>query len=490
MTAVRWIFGDQLGPHFVDESDDHIVLVESSAVWRRRTYHRAKAQIVLSAMRHRARELGDRCTYRRASTYAEGLVGLGHMSVSDPTSYGARRLVRSLGMQVEPSRGFLTPESEFAQWAAQRGGKRLLQEDFYRFVRVRHGVLMDGDRPMGGAWNFDRDNRLPPPKKQRTLGLPGPWRPVEDDIDEAVRRDIAELEAKGVRFVGDVAPREFAVTRAEALAALDDFIVHRLPMFGPYEDAAMSEDPFLAHSLLSVPLNLGLLHPGELVAAATSALESGHAPLQSVEGFIRQVIGWREYVWHLHWHLGEGYSGSNALGATRELPDWWAELSAEDVRAQCLRTALTELRQRGWNHHIQRLMVFGNWALQRGFDPRATADWFRRMYVDGYEWVMSANVIGMALYADGGVMATKPYAAGGAYINRMTNYCGSCTYRHADRVGDAPCPFTAGYWNFIDRNREVLKGNHRMSVPLRGLDRLADREALLDQERARGDGPP
>jgi deoxyribodipyrimidine photolyase-related protein len=351
-------------------------------------------------------------------------------------------------------------------------------------------VLVDAGRPVGGSWNFDRDNRLPPPRKQPTLGLPPPWMPEEDDIDAQVRRDIAALEGRGIRFVGDAAPREFAVTRAEALAALDDFVTHRLPLFGPYEDAAMTEDPFLAHSRLSVPLNLGLLHPSELVAAALSAFEAGHAPLQSVEGFIRQVIGWREYVWHLHWHLGEDYSASNALGATRPLPDWWANLEVEDVRAHCLRTALAELRVRGWNHHIQRLMIFGNWALQRGFEPSATADWFRRMYVDGYEWVMSANVIGMALYADGGVMATKPYAAGGAYIHRMTNYCGSCTYRHATRVGASACPFTAGYWSFIDGNREQLKGNHRMSVPLRGLERLVDLDELLQQERARDDGPP
>lgn len=486
---MRWIFGDQLGPHFVEDADQ-VVLVESSAVWERRVYHRAKAQIMLSAIRHRARELGDRVRYSRVRTYREALSGIGPITVSEPTSYGARRLVRDLGATVEPARGFVTSADEFTAWADARGRKRLLQEDFYRHVRTRHDILMQGGRPAGGQWNFDHDNRLPPPRKQRTLGLPPPWAPVEDDIDAEVRRDIDEMEARGIRFVGGHTPRRFAVTRAEALDALDDFVGHRLAAFGPYEDAAMDGDPFLAHSLLSVPLNLGLLHPLEIVSAAIAAWEEGAAPLQSVEGLVRQVIGWREYVWHLHWHLGEGYVGSNALDAHKPLPTWWESLDADSVHARCLQTSLAELRDRGWNHHIQRLMIFGNWALQRGFDPRATSDWFRRVYVDGYEWVMSANVIGMALYADGGVMATKPYAAGGAYINRMTDYCRGCAYKPAVRVGPTACPFTAGYWAFIDRARPHIADNHRMSVPLRGLDRLSDRDAVIAQEDLRGDGPP
>jgi deoxyribodipyrimidine photolyase-related protein len=489
MTQRRWIFADQLGPHFVDP-DESVVLVESHNVWRRRTYHRAKALLILSAMRHRAADLGDRCTYLTSDTYSESIRELGSLRVSDPTSRRARRLVRQLGAEVEPARGFLTDEATFNEWAEARGKKRLLQEDFYRSVRTRHGILMSGTKPEGGQWNFDADNRQPPPKGQTTLGLRAPWLPTEDDIDAQVRDDIARLERSGVTFIGNAGPREFAVTRAEALTVLEDFVAHRLASFGPFEDAVMAQDRTMAHSRLSVPLNLGLLHPMEIVEAALAAYESGAAPLASVEGFIRQVIGWREYVWHLYWYLGADYAKSNALNATKPLPTWFAELRAEDVKARCLSHALAEVRDHGWNHHIERLMVLGNWALQRGYDPLETADWFRRVYLDGYEWVMSANVIGMALYADGGVMATKPYASGGAYIKRMTDFCKGCDYRPEVRVGDNACPFTAGYWALIDRIRPQLEGNHRMAIPLRGLERLADREAVIAQESLRGDGAP
>lgn len=487
---VRWLFGDQLGPHFLDGGDQSVLMVESTAVWRRRVYHRRKAHVILSAMRHRAAELGDRCTYVRAETYAEAARGRSGLRAFAPTSYGARRLLHRLGVEVDPARGFLTSEEEFAHWAAARGRRRLLQEDFYRHVRQQHDVLMRHGSPAGGRWNFDAENRLPPPRSTPTLGMPPAWRPVEDDIDIQVRADISAMEAEGVQFVGNDGPRQFAVTRAEALAALDDFIEHRLAAFGPYEDAAMAADPTMAHSRLSVPLNLGLLHPREIVDAAVAAWERGAAPLQSVEGLVRQVIGWREYVWHLHWHLGEAYAASNALSATTPLPQWWADLDADAVQARCLSTALAEVRDHGWNHHILRLMVLGNWALQRGFDPAATADWFRRVYLDGYEWVMSANVIGMSLFADGGVMATKPYASGGAYIHRMTDFCRGCGYRPQKRVGPDACPYTAGYWWLLDRIRPAIATNHRMAVPLRGLERLADRDAVIAQESLRGSTAP
>lgn len=472
------------------DAGEHVVLVESHAVWRRRAYHRGKALLVLSAMRHRAAELGDDCTYLVSESYADAVRELGVMHVSDPTSRGARRLVRELGMQIEPSRGFVTDESTFREWVESRGSRRLLQEDFYRFVRTRQDILMDGRKPVGGQWNFDADNRLPPPRKQPSLGLPPAWMPVEDEIDTQVREEIARLEISGVKFIGHDGPREFAATRSEALAVLDDFIEHRLPLFGPYEDAVMAQDRTMAHSRLSVPLNLGLLHPLELVSAAVAAYDRGHAPLESVEGFVRQVIGWREYVWHLYWHLGDDYARSNALDAHAPLPTWFAELHGDEVNARCLSHVLNEVRDHGWNHHIERLMILGNWALQRGYDPLATADWFRRVYLDGYEWVMAANVIGMALYADGGVITTKPYASGGAYIKRMTDFCPGCAYRPDVRIGETACPFTAGYWALLDRIEPHLEGNHRMAVPLRGLERLADRDAVVDQEAHRGATPP
>jgi deoxyribodipyrimidine photolyase-related protein len=488
------LFADQLGPHFTDDLDDdeRVLLVESRSAFARRRVHRQKAHLLLSALRHRAAELGDRAIHVRASSYAEALRTTGvdprTITVVDPTSYAARRWVRAHGMQVLPARGFTMDENDFQAWL---GTRRPVLEDFYRQQRRRLGLLVDHHgEPEGGRWNFDADNRLPPPKGAITLGLPRPWSPVDDDIDHEVRADLDAWAASGIAFVGDDAPRTFAATRDDALRALEDFVAHRLASFGPYEDAVMQGDWAMAHSLLSVPLNLGLLDPLEVVDAAVAAYDAGSAPLQSAEALTRQVVGWREWAWQLYWALGEEYADGNALAASAPLPGWFAELDSDAVQARCLRSALDDVRSRGWSHHIVRLMVLGNWALQRGYEPRATAAWFRDSFVDGYDWVMVTNVVGMALYADGGRMATKPYAAGGAYLNRMTDHCRACPYSPSVRVGEKACPFTAGYWEFLDRNAERLHGNHRLAQPYAGLARLTDREALLAEAAERGDAAP
>jgi deoxyribodipyrimidine photolyase-related protein len=253
----------------------------------------------------------------------------------------------------------------------------------------------------------------------------------------------------------------------------------------------LAGDRWMAHSLLSAPLNLGLLHPLEVAGRAVAAYRAGEAPLAAVEGFVRQVVGWREYVWQLYWHLGEDYRHRNALEAHHPLPAWWEDLDAAgQVRARCLSDVLASVREEGWAHHIPRLMVLGNWALQRGYDPVALTDWFHRAFVDGYDWVMVPNVVGMSQHADGGVMATKPYVAGGAYVHRMSDYCGDCRYDPRQRVGERACPFTAGYWAFLDRHRDRFAGNARMRQALRGLDRLADRDDVRRQEARRGPGAP
>jgi hypothetical protein len=230
------------------------------------------------------------------------------------------------------------------------------------------------------------------------------------------------------------------VTAAEGRRALAHFVRHRLPRFGPPEDAMLTDDWAMAHSLLSVPLNLGLLHPLDVVREAEAAHRTGDVPLAGAEGFIRQVLGWREYMWHLYWHFGRGYLRRNALRAHTPLPDWWTELDAEAVTAACLRSALEGVRDRGWTHHIQRLMVLGNHALQRGYQPRALSDWFREAFVDGFEWVMPTNVIGMSQHADGGMLATKPYSSGGAYVNRMSDHCGSCAFDPRKAAGRRRLP--------------------------------------------------
>lgn len=310
--------------------------------------------------------------------------------------------------------------------------------------------------------------------------MKGPWRPAEDDVDAQVRRDL-----EGFPAVGVDGPRWFAVTHDEAQKALRHFVKHRLEHFGPYEDAIMEEDWAMAHSLLSVPLNHGVLHPLDAVHAAEQAYRDGDVPLASAEGFIRQVLGWREYVWQLYWRFGRGYTRRNTLRARTPLPEWFASLDADAVTAACLRSALEGVRDRGWVHHIPRLMVLGNHALQRGYHPAELNEWFRTAFVDGFEWVMPPNVIGMSQHADGGLMATKPYASGGAYVNRMSDHCRDCAFDPKKRVGDDACPFTAGYWNWVHRHREMLAGNNRTARAVAGARRLKDLDQLVEQESAR-----
>ena len=462
-------------------------MIEARSVPSRRRFHRAKAHLVLSAMRHRAAELGEQCTYVRAGTYGEALDGIEQpLTVCHPTSRAALAFVTErTGIEVLPARGFASSMDDFDGWVSSRGRRRLLMEDFYRDARRRLHVLMDGDEPIGGRWNFDSENREPPPRRS-TLGVEEPPWPQEDAIDAEVRDDLDRWERDGlVSFIGDDGPRRFAATRAEALAVLDHFVAHRLAFFGRYEDAMLSGDAWMAHSLLSAPMNLGLLDPKEVVARAELAYARGDAPLASVEGFIRQVIGWRDFVWHLYWHFPATYRDMNALEAREPVPQWFADLDADSVHAACLKGILGDVRAHGWVHHIPRLMVLGNFAMQRGWDPVQVTDWFHRAFVDGYDWVMVPNVIGMSQYADGGLLATKPYASGGAYINRMSDYCGACPYDPRTRVGGKACPFTAGYWWFLHRHREALSGNARMGQALKGLDRLGDLQELLAQESTR-----
>jgi len=495
----RWLTAGQLGPAYDDGGP--IVLVENTTVFSRRPTHRQKAHLYLSALRHRARELGDRGTFVHASSFRTALTSAGlqvagltgeRLEVIDPPSWAARRLVRELGASILPSRGFVTSEADFADWARDRTKNQLVMDRFYRTVRERTGILMTVDGPgpavpAGGQFSFDADNRQSPPKGAVSLGIPAPWQPVEDDIDAEVRVELDRLEADGVHFLGSDGPRRFAVTRAEALTALDDFVATRLGDFGPYEDAMMLGDDTMAHSRLSVPMNLGLLHPLEVVERVVAEYDAGRAPLGSVEGIVRQLIGWRDWMWHLYWHLGEDYTRrSNALDAHVPLPAHWWALDGSATDARCLSHTLDTVGTTGWTHHIPRLMVLGNAALQRGYDPAELTAWFQGAFVDGTPWVMPANVVGMSQWADGGVVATKPYAAGGAYISRMSDSCGSCRFNPKVRLGPDACPFTAGYWAFLDRVEPSIRGNHRMAQPLAGLRRLADREQVVEQERSRG----
>jgi len=455
-----------------------MLLPEVLSQFKKRPYHRQKAHLILYAIRSRAMDpkvkLVSLENYRELSEYKELSVAV------RPTTRPMVALAESLELQQMPTRGFCSSENEWREYAA---GKKLKLEDFYRQSRRRLGVLMDGDSPVGGAWNFDAENRLPPPKEP--LAVVPAWTPVEDELDDAIRQTLDELERQGVKFIGVDGPRRFAATEAEARTALEHFIENRLDLFGPYEDAMDQRDWTLSHSLLSVPMNLGLLDPVEVVRMAERAYADGKARLSSVEGFIRQILGWRDYVFHLYWHFDEDYTAANHLDADSPLPEWMRELDPDAIQAKCLADAISNVRNYGWAHHIQRLMVLGNHSLQRGYNPSATNDWFIDAFVDGTPWVMPANVIGMTLYADGGAMSTKPYAAGGAYINRMSNYCSGCSFDPKKRLGDDACPFTAGYWKFMSKNEEKLRGNFRMSNALSSLRKLRDIDEVVRQENAR-----
>lgn len=473
---MQLLFADQLGPHF--DLGQEILLPEVLSQFSKRNYHRQKAHLILYGIRTRA--LDARVKHVELASYRD-LIGDSAVSVAiSPTSRELRALTEQIGIPTLEARGFCSSEDD---WKAFRDSHSLRLETFCRQQRKRHKVLMDGDQPVGGEWNFDSENRLPPPKQG--LGLRH-FEVVEDEIDREVRITLDWLQASGrAKFIGADGPRKFAGNRTEALAALEHFITEQLPLFGPYEDAVFDGEWVLAHSMLSAPMNLGLLDPMEVVRRVEAEYHLGRVPISSAEGFIRQVMGWRDYVWHLYWEFGEDYLDSNFLDAKANLPDSWLELKGSGIEARCLSRTVSNVNDNGWAHHIQRLMILGNLALQRGYNPRQFNDWLVDAFVDGTPWVMPANAIGMSLFADGGRMSTKPYAAGGAYINRMTNYCGGCKFDPKVRVGENACPVTAGYWNFIDSNQDKLSGNPRMWQAYAGLRKLKDLDQLRIQERER-----
>jgi deoxyribodipyrimidine photolyase-related protein len=333
-------------------------------------------------------------------------------------------------------------------------------EFFYRDMRRRHGFLMDGDKPAGGKWNFDAENRKSLPASIR-VPLPPAVKP-----DDLTREVMALVAQRFPSHLGSVEDYAFGVTEADAKAALRDFIAHRLPRFGDWQDAMKTGEPFLFHALISPALNLGLLDPREICAAAEAAWRDGHAELNAVEGFIRQILGWREFIRGIYWLHMPDYAAKNFFGATRQLP--WFYWTGE-TRMNCLRQAITGTIEHAYAHHIQRLMVTGNFALLAGLDPAEVDEWYMVVYADAYQWVEMPNTRGMALFADGGIVGSKPYAASGAYINRMSDYCKACAYDVKDAVGKNACPFNYLYWDFFARNAKLIANNPRLGMPLRTL---------------------
>jgi deoxyribodipyrimidine photolyase-related protein len=356
---------------------------------------------------------------------------------------------------------FLATHAEFETWA--EGRKALRMEYFYRDMRRKTGLLMEDGKPAQGQWNFDHDNRKAAPKDVSYSG-PLPFAP------DAITKDVLDLVATsfGDHF-GKLENFNFATTRAEALQALEHFITHALPRFGDFQDAMLSENKFLYHAVISPYLNVGLLGPLEICQAAEQAYKDGYAPINAVEGFIRQIIGWREYVRGIYFLEGPDYTRRNALGHHRDLPAlyWGAE-----TKMHCLSKSVAQTRDEAYAHHIQRLMVTGNFALLSGIDPEQVHEWYLEVYVDAFEWVEAPNTIGMSQFADGGIIASKPYVSSGAYINRMSNYCKSCHYAVKDKTGETACPFNVLYWDFLIRHEDRFSNNPRMGNMYRTWNRM------------------
>jgi len=457
------------------------VAAESEHVWS----HKARIALFLSAMRHfrdRLRDQGMAVEYRELDAPdnlgdlgAELLAAIRRLRpdgllVTEPGEWRVREAIRAAAasaqvpLDIRPDRHFLCSTQDFAAHA--EGRRQLRMEHFYHEMRRRTGVLMEGTRPVGGRWNYDPENR----KGFGRQGPPSLSPPVGFAPDATTREVLALVEARFPGHPGSLAHFSWAVTPEQASLALDDFITNRLAGFGPYEDAMWTDEPYLFHSRLSSVANLRLLDPREAIGRAEEAWRSGQAPLPSVEGFIRQFLGWREYVRGIYWQFMPGYADRNELDAQLPLPRfYWTA----DTDLHCLRQVIQQTLDLGFAHHIQRLMVTGLFALLLGVHPARVHEWYLAVYVDAVEWVELPNTLGMSQYADGGAMASKPYIATGKYLQRMSNYCAGCRHNPTQSVGEQACPFTTLYWDFLARHEERLARNPRMALQIRNLARLS-----------------
>ncbi|GJE17819.1 (6-4) photolyase [Methylobacterium marchantiae] len=473
-------------------------------VWEEATYvrhHKQKIAFLLSAMRHFAEELkADGIAVDYVRLEAQGNTGsfTGELQraivrhepdrivVTEPGEWRVWEMMQGwrealpVPVEIRDDNRFLCSRDDFARWAEGRHALRL--ETFYRGMRKRTGLLMKDGEPVGGQWNFDHDNRkaLPPGHRSpQRLGF---------EPDAITSEVIAIVSERFADHFGDLDAFRWPVTRGDAIIALKHFLDDCLPHFGDYQDAMKTDAPFLYHALLAPALNAGLLTGGEVCRAASRAYDEGRAPLNCVEGFIRQILGWREYVRGLYWTRMPAYADTNALGASRDLP--WFYWSGE-TKMNCIAQCVADTRAHAYAHHIQRLMVTGNFALLAGLDPAQVEEWYLVVYADAYEWVELPNVHGMVLWADGGVMGSKPYAASGAYINRMSDYCRGCAYDVRAKTGEGACPFNYLYWNFLIENAGRLQGNPRLAMPYRTLDGMGSvRRSEIVADAARFlDGP-
>ena len=471
------ILGDQLSPTLsslkdADPQTDRILMAEVREEATYVKHHKKKIAFLFSAMRHFADELteqGWRVDYRlytdpknSGSLAGEVQTAVQAFSprkiiVTEPGEWRLKTTMLgwkdtlNIPVEIREDTRFLCSHERFQNWAA--GRKQLRMEYFYREMRKSTGLLMNGDQPEGGKWNYDADNRKP---AKADLFMPRPFRVKPNKKTKQV---IDLVAGHFEDHFGDLEPFWFGITSQDANKALDHFIEGALPNFGDYQDAMLEGEKFLYHSVISLYINAGLLDPLEACRRVEAAYRDGRAPLNAAEGFIRQIIGWREYVRGIYWLKMPEYRDQNALGATRALPEfYWTG----ETEMACLRAAITQTKEEAYAHHIQRLMVTGNFAMLVGVDPKEVHEWYLAVYADAYEWVELPNTLGMSQFGDGGVLASKPYASSGAYINRMSNHCKHCTYDVKKKTGDGACPFNALYWDFLIRNEDTFKTNARM----------------------------
>ncbi len=484
------VLGDQLSDGLsalreANRARDVVVMAEVQAEASYVPHHPKKIAFVLAAMRKFARHLeeqGWRVAYTRlddpenaGSIPAELLRRAEEFGAQEviATQPGEWRLIAALEDLPLPVHQFaddrfLSSQAEFATWA--EGRKQLRMEYFYRDMRRKTGLLMEGDDPAGGRWNFDAENRKPAPGQIAYAG------PLKFEPDAVVEEVLTLVANRFAGHFGDLRPFWFATNREQALAHLDHWIAGGLPLFGDFQDAMLRDEQFLYHAVIGLYLNAGLLDPLEVCRAAEAAWRAGDAPLNAVEGFIRQIIGWREYVRGIYFHEGPDYVTRNALGHTRDLPPafWGAP-----TRMACVKAVVDQTRTEAYAHHIQRLMVTGNFALLAGIDPGQVHEWYLAVYADAYEWVEAPNVIGMSQFADGGIVASKPYVSSGNYIARMSDHCGSCHYKVKDKTGPGACPFNLLYWHFLDRHRDRFRANPRMGQIYANWDRMDEGKKAL-----------
>jgi deoxyribodipyrimidine photolyase-related protein len=493
---------DQLNPdsHVLREADpdkDIIVMGESRAEATRFPFHIQRMTLIFSAMRHRAEALeqaGFQVDYHRitdegADTLADVLLAAikGHrpecILMTRPNRFDLieafEQVSEEAGVPLEYIEDihFLTSPEEFKAWAD--GRKTLVMEHFYRAKRKETGYLMEGDQPAGGEWNFDGDNR-------QSFGKDGPGLKVEPlrfEPDAITRKTIQDLQSVLPDLPGSADSFGWPVTPEQAREALDHFIAHRLPDFGRWQDAMWTDEPWLFHSLISPAINLQLLDPRKAIKAAEKAYLAGKAPINAVEGFVRQILGWREFIRGIYWLEGPDYGNRNALGAERELPGfYWGE----KTDMVCVSQVVSQVLEHGYAHHIQRLMVTGLYALVSGTDPWEIHRWYMGLFVDSYDWVTLPNTIGMSQFADGGVVGTKPYIASGQYVDRMSNYCASCRFNPKHASEEDACPITTLYWSFLMEHEDRLAANRRMKFQVANLGRKSpdDKAAILRRRDA------